>query len=211
MSCREEIDSKENANDNQHDLPVYHRIQRLLTDLYSNINQYNNDKQLSFHSLTQIIFQFDKTLAPTIGKILIKIAQNKEDIENLLENLQKNLPENYFEHILIELSTLISKEDSCPFIHQLHVEEKLHLAQWFIKEKNRPLFVFDLLKTNVFSQSDIDKEQCQILLKQLRQSENLFLRQQAMEYTVPWNEEGNLTDHDDQQSVSGDSSDMEMS
>ena len=50
MSRREEIDSKENAIDNQHDLPVYHRIQRILTNLNSHINQFDNEKKLSFRS-----------------------------------------------------------------------------------------------------------------------------------------------------------------
>lgn len=32
----------------------------------------------------------------------------------------------------------------------------------------------------------MDREQCQNLLRQMRQSENLFLRQQALGYTVRW-------------------------
>jgi len=206
MSRREEIDLKQNALDNQHDLPVYHRIQRLLTNINSNIDQFDNDKKIHFRLLTPIILQFDKTLAPLIGTLLTKISQNKEDLEDVLKILQENLSENYFERILTEFSTLINKKDSCPFIQLLNVDEKLHLAQWFINEKHRPLFVFDLLKDRVFNQQGVDREQCQNLLKQIRQSENLFLRQQAMEYTVPWNENGSVdNDNDDQMSVSANS------
>jgi len=204
MARREQVDSKENAIDNQHDLPVYHRIQRLLAILNSHINNFDNDKKLSFRSITPIILQFDKTLAPALAKILVKIAQHKEDLEDILTNFQENLSEKYFERILIQVSSLINNEDSCPFIQQLNVDEKLHLAQWFMKEKNRPLLVFDLLKDHVFNQSGVDREQCQNLLRQMRENDNLFLRQQAMEYTVPWKEDGGIIgdNADDQMSVS---------
>jgi hypothetical protein len=204
MARREQVDSKENAIDNQHDLPVYHRIQRLLAILNSHINNFDNDKKLSFRSITPIILQFDKTLAPALAKILVKIAQNKEDLEDILTNFQENLSEKYFERILIQVSSLINNDDSCPFIQQLNVDEKLHLAQWFMKEKNRPLLVFDLLQIHVFKQSGVDREQCQNLLRQMRENDNLFLRQQAMEYTVPWKEDGGIIgeDADDQMSVS---------
>jgi hypothetical protein len=162
---------------------------------------------MSFHSLTPIILQFDKTLAPLIGTLLIKIAQNKEDLENVLQTLQKDLPQNYFQTVLTQFSTLINKNDSCPFIQQLDVEQKLRLAEWFIKEKDRPLFVFDFLKENVFNQSGIDQERCQNLLRQIRQNQDLFLRQKAMEYTVPWKEDGGVGDNDDQNSGASDMDD----
>ncbi len=204
MARREQVDSKENAIDNQHDLPVYHRIQRLLAILNSHINNFDNDKKLSFRSITLIILQFDKTFAPALAKILVRIAQNKEELEDILTNFQENLSEKYFERILIQVSSLINNEDSCPFIQQLNVDEKLHLAQWFMKEKNRPLLVFDLLRDHVFNQSGVDREQCQSLLRQMRENDNLFLRQQAMEYTVPWKEDGGIIgeDADDPMSVS---------
>jgi hypothetical protein len=189
MARREEIDSKENGLDNQHDLPVYHRIQCLLNNLNSNINQFNNENKIHFRTLTKIIFQFDKTLSPQIGTLLIKISQNKEDLENILKIFQENLTENYFQRILTQFATLITNKDSCPFIQQLNLDQKLQLAQWFIKEKNRPLFVFDLLKNHVFNQSGVDRQICQDLIQQFRSNEDLFLRQQAMEYTVPWNED----------------------
>ncbi|CAF4944398.1 unnamed protein product, partial [Rotaria sp. Silwood1] len=66
------------------------------------------------------------------------------------------------------------------------VNEKFDLARWFIKEKDQGLFVFDLLKNHVFNQSGVDREQCQNLLRQIRQSENLYLRQRALAYTVRW-------------------------
>jgi hypothetical protein len=205
MSCREEIDSKENAFDNQHDLPVYHRIQRLLNNLNSNINQFNNQDKIRFRSLNQIIMKFDKTLSPQIGTLLIKLSQNKEDLEDVLKFFQENLPENYFQGILTQLSTLITNKDSCPFVQQLNLDEKLQLAQWFIKEKDRPLFVFDLLKNHVFNQSGVNLQICQDLIRQFRTNQDLFLRQQAMEYTVPWNEDGNVDNDNEEMSVSGDS------
>ena len=40
----------------------------------------------------------------------------------------------------------------------------------------------------------------------MRLNENLFLRQQTMEYVVPWKEDGSVdNDDDDQMSVAGDS------
>jgi hypothetical protein len=203
ISRREEIDSKENGIDNKHDLPVYHRIQRLLNILNSNINQFNNQNKIQFRSLTQIIFQFDKTLSPQIGTLLIKISQNKEDLENIFKFFQENLPENYFQRNLTIFAKLITNKDSCSFVQQLNLDEKLQLAQWFIKEKQRPLFVFDLLKNHVFNQSGLDRQICQDLIQQFRTNEDLFLRQQAMEYTVPWNEDGDV--NDEQMSVSEDS------
>ncbi|CAF3902890.1 unnamed protein product [Rotaria sordida] len=186
ISRREEIDSKENAIDNQHDLPIYHRIHRILTILISHINQFDNERKFSFRSLTSIILQFDKTFAFLIGTLLIKIAQNRDDLEFMLILFQENLSKNYFENILIRLTTVISNKHSYSFIQQLNINEKFDLAQWFIKEKNLGFFIFDLLKNHVFNQSNIDREQCQNLLRQMRQSENLFLRQQALEYTVHW-------------------------
>ena len=73
----------------------------------------------------------------------------------------------------------------------MNLHEQLELTQWFIQEKDRPLFIFDLLKKHIFNQSGIDRQQCQRLLQQMRQSTNLLLRQQALEYTVPWKEEKN--------------------
>ena len=54
----------------------------------------------------------------------------------------------------------------CSFIEQLNVKEKLDWSQWFIETKNRPLFVFDFVKNQVFNQVDVDREQCQNLLRQ---------------------------------------------
>ncbi|CAF1145573.1 unnamed protein product [Rotaria sp. Silwood1] len=192
MLCREDVDSKQNAIDNQHDLPVYHRIETILKNLTSIMDQLDNEKKIQFRSLTPIFLQFDKTLAPLIGKLLIKIAQNKEDIEDGLKILQENLSEIYFERILTELSSFIHQDGSCHFIQHLSIDEKLNLAQWFIKEKNRPLLVFDLLTNHVFNQSAIDREQCQNLLRHLRQCENLSVKEKAMSYIVPWRDDDGL-------------------
>jgi hypothetical protein len=205
MSHTEEIDSNENAVDAQHDLPVYHRIHYILTNIISQINQFDNEYKLLFRSLTPIILQFDKTLSPLMGTLLIKIAQNKEDLEQILQILQENLSENYFQRVLTQLSTILSNRESCSFLQPLNLDEKLHFAQWFIEEKDRSLFVFDFLKTQVFNQTGVNREQSQNLLRKIRQNQNFFLRQQALEYTVPWIEDGIVNNDDD------DSSDSDMS
>ncbi|CAF4091004.1 unnamed protein product, partial [Adineta steineri] len=211
MSRREEIDSKENAIDNQHDLPVYHRIQSLLAILNSKINDFDNEKKLSFRSLAPVILQFDKTLSPQLAKLLIKITQNKEELEGVLQMFQENLPKNYFERILTDISSEINNSHSSFFIQQLSGDEKLEVAQWFIKEKNRTLFVFDFLKNHVFNDNGVDREKCQNLLREIRKSDDLYLRQQAMEYTVPWKEDGDIADDNDDMSVSDHPSDENMS
>ncbi|CAF1219378.1 unnamed protein product [Adineta steineri] len=211
MTRREEIDSKENAIDNQHDLPVYHRIQSLLTILNSKINDFDNEKKLSFRSLAPVILQFDKTLSPQLAKLLIKITQNKEELEGVLQMFQENLPKNYFERISTDISSEINNSHSSFFIQQLSGDEKLEVAQWFIKEKNRTLFVFDFLKNHIFNDNGVDREKCQNLLREIRKSDDLYLRQQAMEYTVPWKEDGDIADDNDDMSVSDHPSDENMS
>lgn len=201
ISYREEIDSKQNAIDEQHDLPVYHRIQNILQVLIYHINQFDDEKKVSFRLLCPIILQFDKTVAPLLGKLLIKIAQNKEDIEDALKFLEENLSENYFERVLTNLATCIDETDSCPFLQQSNIDEKLSFAQWFLKEKNRPLFVFDLLKNHIFNQSGFNQEQCRNILQELRQSKDLFLKEQAMTYNVPWKEENTNYDDDNNTDV----------
>lgn len=187
MSLRDELDSKQNANDNLHDLPVYHRLHSILTKLICYIDQFDDEMKLSFRSFVPVIFQFDKTFAVIIGMLLMKIARNREDLESMLRLLEENLSENYFERVLIELTKVFSnKYSSCCFIQKLNVNEKLDLAKWFIEEKDQGLFVFDLLKNQVFNQTSVNREQCQNLLRQMRESENFVLRQQAMEYTVRW-------------------------
>ncbi|CAF4099371.1 unnamed protein product [Adineta steineri] len=195
MSRREEIDvnENENGNDSQHDLPVYHRIQDVLKNLNSHVTTFDKEKKIAFRSITSIILQFDKTLAYDLSIILIGIAESKEDLEDILKNLEENLPKDYFERILTELSTFIVNNQSCCFIKELNGNEKLELAQWFIKEKKRILFVFNFLVKQVFYELNIDREECKNLLRHMRQSDNLFIRREAMNYTVPWIEDGSLT------------------
>jgi hypothetical protein len=47
MARREEIDSRDNAVDKQHDLPVYRRVHCLLTLLDEHLDQFNQHKKLS--------------------------------------------------------------------------------------------------------------------------------------------------------------------
>jgi hypothetical protein len=197
MARREEIDSRDNAVDNHHDLPVYHRIHHLLTVLSAHADKLDHQKKVSMRSITPIVLQFDKTLAPLLGTLLIKTTQSKEELEDVFSTLQGNLPEKYFERVLSHLSGAINGGDACPFIQQLSVDDKLEVARWFVEEKKRGLVAFDLLKDSVFDEAGVDREKCQNLLRQMRQSEDLFLRQQAMEYTVPWKEDGDDSDDAD--------------
>ncbi|CAF1053155.1 unnamed protein product [Adineta ricciae] len=200
MARRDEIDSKENAIDNRHDLPVYHRVQSLLTTLNNHLEKFDHTRKVSFRAITPIVFQFDKTLAPILGRLLMKTIENKEELEDLFKTLQENLPEKYFEFVLTQLASVIKDNNACAFIHQLDTNEKLQFARWFIKEKNRGLAMFELLKDTVFNQTDADRQQCQELLQQLRQCDNLYIRQQAMEYTVEWKEEGDEDSGDNNES-----------
>ncbi|CAF1529803.1 unnamed protein product [Adineta ricciae] len=184
VSCRHNIDESENALNAQHDLPVYHRIQSILTEIYSQTYRFDQEKLRSFYSLTLMILQSDKTFAPLLAKILISTARNKDDLNAAIALLEQNLPEDYFEQILQILSPVLSK--SCSFIQQLPVEDQFTLIQWFATEKNYGLFVFDLFKCYLSNQSHSNREDCQNLLRQMRQSDNLLLRQQAMKYTVTW-------------------------
>ncbi len=81
---------------------------------------------------------------------------------------------------LTEFGTFILKQNSSPFIQQLNLEGKLDFVQWFI-QNNQTLFVWDLLKNQIFNHSNLDQ--------QIRSTDDLFLRQQAKKYTVPWNED----------------------
>ena len=186
MSRREELDSNENGIDNQHDLPVYHRIHRMLTILISHVQSLDNEMKSSFRPLAVVLLQFEKTFALLIGILLIKIAQHRDDLQSMLVLLEEHLSEDYFERIVMQLASELAKPYSGHFIQRLDAQEKLQLAQWFIEEHDRDLFVFNLLKNHVFNQSNDNREQYQYLLRRMRESQNFVLRQQALEYTVKW-------------------------
>ena len=186
MSRREDIDSKENALDHHHDLPVYRRLHALLTNLMNQIGQFDSETKLAFRCLPSMLLQFDRTLALLVGTFLIQIAVDRDDLQSMLNLLEENLSKDDFESVVIRLGSILPNTRAHSFLQQLTPNEKLNLAQWFIEEKDQGLFVFELLKKQVFSQKDADREQCQRLLRRLRESENLFLRQQALEYTVQW-------------------------
>ena len=186
MSHEKEIDAQQNGLDNQHDLPVYHRIRDTLNTFKHEVDNFESEKKRQFSSLASVVLQFSKTFAPIMGELMIKTVQTKEELEQVLKVLEENLPSYYFQRIVAELAKFITNGNSCSFIAQLTVEQKLDLAEWFIQEKKRPAFIFDLLKDSVFNQSSVDKQRCQSLIQQLRQSDDLYLKQQAMEYTVSW-------------------------
>jgi hypothetical protein len=198
MLRRDEIDTNENGLDSEHDLPVYHRIEKILQEIISNIDKFDNKHKMSFNSLITIILQFDKTLSISIGTLFIKMATNKEDLQQILNILQENLAEYYFENVLIELSKIIiEKDSSCPFLQQLNIDQKFDLIQWFNNEQNRGLFVFQIFQKQLLNEPTINREKARNLLRQMRQSENFSLRQQALQYTVTWNNDQQITLHDD--------------
>lgn len=200
INAEKELDSDRNAVDNENDLPIFHRINNLLDLFINSINEIDHEQRLCFRSFALSILQFETTMAMLAGRLLMKLAENKQDLEDILINFQQSLPTVYFEHTLLKLASNLSADDgSCSFVQQLSINEKFELALWFINEKNQPLFVFELLRDHVFNKASVNRQQCQVLLHQMRQSKNLLLRQQALEYTVPWkkNEINNNDDDDD--------------
>ncbi|CAM4845511.1 unnamed protein product, partial [Rotaria magnacalcarata] len=152
----------------------------------NSLESFNNEKQLALRAFAPIIIQLDKTLASYAGEILMKTAQDKEDMEHQIKFLQENLPENFFEYLLMDLSHLLTYESTDYFISKMDIDEKLAFAEWFINEKNRPLFVYNFLTEYVFNHKDVNRQQCQQIIRSWRQSENLRLKQKAMNYCVPW-------------------------
>lgn len=184
LSRRDEIDSKENGIDNQHDLPVYHRIQRLLTNLSSHLQQFNQEKLQQFRLFFYRIILFDPTFSFSVGKLILKISNDKEQIEEFFAFLDTNLPKNYFRTLLPQFGCFFSQDHS---IQQLNLQEKIEFVQWFI-QKNRILFIWDFLKEQIFNQTNIDREILQNFIQQIRSTDDLFLRQESMEYIVPWDQ-----------------------
>lgn len=195
LNHRSELDVNANALDSQNDLPIYHRITHLLESFITSINEVDSQARSCFRSFALSLIQFEVTMATLTGKLLMKLAESKEDLEEIFAVFQQHLPVVYFEHVTIELASVLGANDGpCRFVQQLSVEEKFQLALWFFTEKNRPLLVFDLLRNQVFNKTSADKQQCQALLRQMRQSENLLLRQRALQYKVPWRKDGTIND-----------------
>ncbi|CAF1409925.1 unnamed protein product [Adineta steineri] len=165
-----------------------------LLDLFiSSIGKIDDEQRQCFRTFALSILQFEITMAPLVGKLLMKLARSRDDLEEMLTVFQSSLSPVYFEHIIINLESYLNANDgSCPYVQQLNIEEKFDFAQWCINKMNVPLFVFDLLKNQIFNKASIDKQQCQILLRQMRQSQNLLLRQKALQYNVPWKQDGTM-------------------
>lgn len=193
MSRREEIDSTQNAIDAQHDLPVYHRIHHILRFLTSQVDQFRKDHGETMRTIANMALQFDSTLALAAGQIFIGLTTNREDLYAVLADLETRLPGSYYERILSQLGSELAKNNRlCPFISELSTDGKLELAQWLINEKHQELFVFNLLTEKIFTDSSVNREQCQALIRQMRQSNNLYVREKALEYTVVWREDGGI-------------------
>lgn len=200
MSRRDEIDQNQNAIDAQHDLPVYHRVHQILTSLILHIEELRRDHVETVRQIATMTLKFDLTLASFVGQLLIGLATNKEDLYEVLTCLEKCLPNSYAERIIDQLGSQLSSDAKfSPFINHLNCDEKLALVQWFVQEKHQESFVFRLFTEKVLGDASVDREQCQNLLRQFRQSTNFYVRENALQYTVPWNEDGSMvaTDDDD--------------
>ncbi|CAF3417336.1 unnamed protein product [Rotaria sp. Silwood1] len=193
IDYEKKLDLDQNNLDDQSDLLIYRRINELLDIFISSLGETDQEQREYFHSLALSILKCQVTRAHLAGRLLMILAQNKEDLEEILIIFQQYLSPVYFEYILVKLASYLGDNNgSCPFVQQLSIDEKFHLALWFINEKDQPLFVFDLLKNQVFNKASVDKQQCQVLLRQMRQSSNLILRQQVLEYAIPWRPDGTL-------------------
>ncbi|CAF1313648.1 unnamed protein product [Adineta steineri] len=178
---------------NQNDVHTYHRMNELLDLFISSIGKIDDEQRQCFRTFALSILQFEITMALLVGKLLMKLARSRDDLEEMLTVFQSSLSPVYFEHVIINLESYLNANDgSCPYVQQLNIEEKFDFAQWCINKMNIPLFVFDLLKNQIFNKASIDKQQCQILLRQMRQSQNLLLRQKALQYKVPWKQDGTM-------------------
>ncbi|CAF0893529.1 unnamed protein product [Didymodactylos carnosus] len=207
MTHRQELDDTQNAIDARHDLPVYHRVHRLLDLLGAHIDELRTQSEESLHAIADLALRFDLTFAPIVGRILIGLAKNRTELNAVLVHLQEFLGDSYAQRLISKLGVQLGKTDRfCSFVEQLSGEEKLDLVEWFVREQHQESFVFDLLTKKVFLQANADRERCQLLLRQLRQSRHLDVRQKALKYTVAWNEDdGPINDGDDEMDVSSDS------
>lgn len=143
INYEKEFDSNQNAIDNQNDFPVYHRINNLLDRFIASIGEIDLQQRLCFRSFALSILQFEITMAALVGKLLMKLAQNKENLEEILTIFQQYLPAVYFEYILIKLASNLSANDgSYPFIQQLSLDGKFQIALWFINEKKINHYLF---------------------------------------------------------------------
>ena len=198
MARRKEVDVAQNALDARHDLPVYHRVHRLLNLLASHIDGLRIQSEASLRAIADFALQFDITFAPIVGRILIGLAKNKEDLYAVLLHLKERLLDTYAQRVISKLGVQLGKKDRfCPFVEQLSVEEKLALVEWFVHEKQQEPFVFDLLTAKIFPHASADREQCRVLLRHLRQCHHPYVQQRALEYTVPWHTEDGLVNDDD--------------
>ena len=189
MARREEIDSKANAMDAQHDLPVYHRLQDLLTSIISSLKSFSAERRKPFRSLIDLFFRFDRTLAPCLAELALCTSANKEELEEYLQYFERQLSKEFFQHISVLLAEQMASKENRSFVQQLQMNEKVQLVQWFAVEKHRPLFVFDLLTKTLFPEAHEYRQICQDLLRSMRLSEDFLLRKRAMTFTVPWNEQ----------------------
>ena len=146
------------------------------------------EKRKPFRFLIEIFFRFDSTFASLLAQLALRIATNKEELEEFLQYFESKLPKNVFQRILMLLADGICSSDHGSFIQQLGLNEKVHFVQWFTVEKCRPLFVFDLLTQTHCPQAKDHREACRDLLRQMRLSDDCILRERAMTYTVPWND-----------------------
>jgi hypothetical protein len=198
MSHREEIDGVHNAIDAKHDLPVYHRIHHLLKLVASQLHDLRANNELSLRTIANLALEFDSTFAFVAGLIRVGLTENKEELYAVLSDLRDKVDDCLCRQVICELGSRIAKEDRvCPFVEQLSAAAKLELIRWFVQVKHEESFVFDLLTDKVLNEGSIDRDQCRLVLRQIRQSTDMCLRQRALQYTVTWTEQDGTNNMDD--------------
>ena len=160
--------------------------------------------------MIEIFFRFDPTFSSLLAQLALRIATNKEELEEFLQYFESQLPKEFFQRILMLSAEEICSKENRSFVQQLQPSEQVQFVQWFAVEKRRPLFVFDLLTKTLCLQAKDHREACRDLLRQMRLSDDFILRERAMTYTVPWNDQSTNDGEEIDQSDS-ESSASEMS
>jgi len=204
-----QLDVDNNAKDDYHDLPVYHRVKKLFAKLSSVIdNDFKREQELvkQVKQLCLIALKSTPTLASDIGELLIKLAQTNDDFIQLIELLKINFLPNhsyYLNYVVQRLSSLI--KDSFFNDDELDIQQRFDLCEKLILTDNdgyNALLIFQYFKADLMSESTIDKEKCRQLLKQFRENKNLLVKDLALECTCSWKENERSTDGDSDSSTS---------
>ncbi|CAF0896335.1 unnamed protein product [Didymodactylos carnosus] len=209
-----QIDRDQNALDDYHDLPVYHRIDDLISSIIADIKHYRNDDQIiqQMKQFSQDVLKYNKALAKRTGELLLNLVNSKnikQDLIAIIEFFKQYLTnETYRTKVLDGLSRLV---EDAPFIEELNIDQKLSLCQDLITSDDQSsyqtLLIFDYFTSHVLSEQSVNKDKCRELLRQVRASENMVVNEKAMSYKYKQNN----TDQDNgEASVYEDSHDRQM-